>query len=232
MCSARDPGALLSEQSLKSLPLTSLSACSSWWLFAQGGGGALLLVLLKVDSADLYRETMTWLEDVWETLRELLISNKYSKHVNQFEEVISHHQPTCGPLTWQVLRLLGTLCDAPMGGWGARLFLGISAGRVQEEETPCAFIPTPTSLLRPGDAGALTAPSCEEGNVHFVSQAETVKENLHSSEAAANSTIIHVTSPASRRHYRTISAFFFLLLNKLRNPVFSFCFFFFFGRSI
>lgn len=33
-------------------------------MFAQGGGGALLLVLLKVDSADLYGETMTSLEDV------------------------------------------------------------------------------------------------------------------------------------------------------------------------
>lgn len=44
---------------MKVLPLTSESACSSWWGFAQGGGGALLLVLLKVDSADLYRETMT-----------------------------------------------------------------------------------------------------------------------------------------------------------------------------
>lgn len=32
-------------------------------MFAQGGGGALLLVLLKVDSADLYRETMTLLRD-------------------------------------------------------------------------------------------------------------------------------------------------------------------------
>lgn len=52
------------QSSMKILPLTSVSACSSWLVIAQGGGGALLLVLLNVDSADPYKQTMTLLEDI------------------------------------------------------------------------------------------------------------------------------------------------------------------------
>lgn len=66
-----------------------------------------------------------------------------------------------------MLRLLGTPCDAPRGGRGARLFLGISAGRVLEEEATCPFIPAPTCLLNPGETGALAAPSYEEESGQF-----------------------------------------------------------------
>lgn len=82
-------------------------------------------------------------------------------------------QPTCAPLRWQLLRLLGTLCDATMGGCGARLFLGISAGsvlEVLEEETASTFTLAGACLLRPGEVGALTAPSFEERNRHFWSK--------------------------------------------------------------
>lgn len=133
---------------MKILPLTSVSTCTSWLVFAQGGGGALRLVLLKVDSADLYKKTMALLEDcLWDTSLHALV------------EV----EPTGVPLRWQVLRLLGTLWDTLMGGWGARLFLGISAGGVFQVETSCPF----TCLLRPGEAGRLPATSYKEGNVQF-----------------------------------------------------------------
>lgn len=48
--------------SVKTVPLTSESACSSWWVFGQGGGGARRLVLLRVDSADICSDIMTQLE--------------------------------------------------------------------------------------------------------------------------------------------------------------------------
>lgn len=50
------------------------------------------------------------------------------------QTVRKHTQPTCGLLRWQVLRLLGTLCDTPMGGGGAGLFLEMSPGRLLQEE--------------------------------------------------------------------------------------------------
>lgn len=53
-------------------------------------------------------------------------------------------------------RSVGTLCDAAMGGGGARLFFSTSAG-VQEQEV--AFTPVATCLARDGETGALSAPS-------------------------------------------------------------------------
>lgn len=76
----------------------------------------------------------------------------------------SFFNPTCAPFRWQLLRLLGTLCDGPIGGCGARLFLGISAARVSEEGKASSLTLIEGCLLRPGEVGALNAPSCEEGN--------------------------------------------------------------------
>lgn len=95
---------------MKILPLTSVSACSSWLVIAQGGGGALLLVLLNVDSADPYKQTMTLLEDIPPPL--LIYISVFLRQALRD----SPRQRTCGPLRWQVLRLPGTLWDATMGG--------------------------------------------------------------------------------------------------------------------
>lgn len=72
-------------------------------------------------------------------------------------------QRTC-PLRWQVLRLLGTLCDTPMGGWGAGLFFGISASMEFEDDTDRPFRLTPSRLSGPGKTCALTATSFQEKN--------------------------------------------------------------------
>lgn len=103
-----------------------------------------------------------------------------------------------------------------MGGWGAGLFLGISACRVSEEDTTCPFLPALTCWLGPGETGALTATCCEEEGGHFGDKIRFNKTNIW----------VNVFHKAATWH--TISDFFFPLLNKLRNPEF----FFFFGRSI
>lgn len=125
-------------------------------------------------------------------------------------------KPTCAPSKLQVLRLLRTLCETVIGGWGARLFLGISAGKVLEEEMLSEFIWTTTHFLRPGEAGALAAPSYREWIINIS------RGGVHSSKA-------DIIIPTGRQN--TISCFFFLLLNKLKNPLFSFHFFSFLGRS-
>lgn len=74
------------------------------------------------------------------------------------------------------------LLDAPMGGWGACLFLGISAGKVLEQEAASPYTPTPTCPLRPGETEALTAPSCKAENDHFGDKQRGFKRgNLHDS---------------------------------------------------